>query len=247
MSEDLNKENNEVVNDNTSMEPAPPAETPAVESVEATEESKTVEVPKEVLSQLLERIEASETLNKQLVESEKNRSDEMAVMRQKLSEMSKDQIPFAETVKDHVLRLRVVDGKPVIGFHNKSKMPNRTKYVYQEVDPNDKTQVNEYIDVLLLGEKEPRKMLYLEEFMSSDDVIECKIIETKKEQKEISHGVVDKIAYNHGDYSSSLAGYKVPVKTLYDVITHKVELPEGFYPESGERQIEVSEYVVNPN
>jgi len=74
--------------------------------------------------------------------------------------------------------------------------------------------------------KKIRDVDYLE-FLRKAKTVEVKIIDQKVEQKEISHGLVEKKNVQYDKYRSVGTGVHVPLEEIIQEVTVTVETPEG--------------------
>lgn len=135
-------------------------------------------------------------------------------------------------VKERTVRLKLVDGKPVIGFANKGT-DTRPVYVYKAPNPQDPRNDILFIDVLTLGAKEPVKMVYAE-FITDMETLEVKVKNIKEEHWTIEQGQVVKREVRP-DFSIVETDYIVPVEVkgvhrtyIVDFKDKELEVDEAF-------------------
>jgi hypothetical protein len=129
--------------------------------------------------------------------------------------------------------VRFISNKPVIGFANKG-VESRPTFVYKAPNPSDPKESIEFVDVILLGDKEPIKVPYLD-FLRDSDRRQCTVLETKEEPWEIEQGSVRQKSIV--DYSSIETDIIVPV-LITGVARSFVVLIDG-------NRVEINEKYVN--
>lgn len=225
--EDNTKNEEDVIKDEE-QEQAPPA------PKQTPKEDKEITVNASQLKALLDQNEA---LMKKITEVEENRAsteETIEMLKSRVSELGRDALPFAEEVKNKTLRLQMWNDMPIVGLVNKSVNKKKVQYVFKEVDPVLPTKINDMVEVLVLGETDPVKMLY-SDFIEADSAT-FDIVSTEKRPVETIQGSVNKTDYD--DWSSRDAGYKVNVKVITEDIYHTVKGEDG-------KEFTVHETIIN--
>lgn len=136
--------------------------------------------------------------------------------------------------KEHTVKLKFVDGKPVIGFANRGSEKSPV-YVYEKPDPNNPKERIGFVDIILKGVKEPMPVVYTE-FLAEADVEVCKILKIEKEDASEQQGMVAGVEVK--DYRMEETGVQVPVLIEKQRYTYTVELPDG-------KSLDIDEEYVN--
>lgn len=172
------------------------------------------------------KIEVSETDLKELIEQNKALVDENKGLNERITAIETGVPPVLQKVKERTCRLRVVDGKVVLGWTDKK--------VYSEYS-KDRREDMLYIDLLLQGASKPKKMEYLN-FLNNSERIIVKIIKVDDEPIEKVDSFVNKKEYN-GDFGMNETDVRVPVEVNSVHKTYTVELPDGSHEEIDEEFI----------
>ncbi len=142
-------------------------------------------------------------------------------------------------ITEKVASVRVVDGKIVTGYVNHSKLKDGRRFVYQIPDPTNPKEKIDMIDLVLMGEDEPKTMQYLD-FINGSDKIQCKIksIQAQEKSNEDTAEYVKKAVY--GDWSRTVTDIDVPLLDEWVERTYTLENPETKEP------FEVRDLFINP-
>jgi len=141
-------------------------------------------------------------------------------------------------VTERIVTLRVYNGDAVIGYVNKSDRPDGRRFVYQEQDPTNPKEKIDYIDIILSKSEEPVKVQYLD-FLNTTDKVACKVLAEKREEKETTHGVTEKIVFS-GE-TRKQTGIIVPLEVAWVERVFTLKLPEDL----GGKEVKVNELFVN--
>ena len=142
-----------------------------------------------------------------------------------LMQQSQDTAPriIRKGVTERKLRLRFVDGNPVIGYENRGteKSP---RFVYEAPDPQNPKESKLYVNLIVKDVKDPIRVSY-NEFLNEGESIECKIIKQEQQEKTEEHGMVRRKEVD--GYSMLETDVLVPMEVTSVSRTYTVELPSG--------------------
>lgn len=128
-------------------------------------------------------------------------------------------------VREHKARVTFIDGKPVVGFVNKGT-DRQPLFVYEEVNPLNKSETILYVDVLLHGVKEAYKIKYAD-LMRNAQREECLIKSFKEEDWENIQGKVEESRLEGDDFTRSGTGRIVPIGATGKTRLYTMVLPNG--------------------
>lgn len=144
---------------------------------------------------------------------------------QRLNDLEQGKRPVLHKATEHTVRLRKVDGHVVLGYENRHPNPAKSLYVYDEWSDVEKEKI-QFVNLILDGVKEPKKMRYVD-FLNESERVDAKII--KKHEMDlppIIQGYVNKREFD-GKYGMIEKDYLVPVEIHMKQYTYDVELTDG--------------------
>lgn len=148
---------------------------------------------------------------------------------ERVKRLEQGEAPVLQRVKEHIVRLRRVEDKYVVGFTDP----------YQKKD-KDTGKSETYWDILLStleeGAKPVKKTVVYTEFLNKAERVECKIVERKVSIHEELQGYVE-VKRVEG-FKTINTGVKVPVLITTPAYEFVVTLPDG-------RNVTVDQKVAN--
>lgn len=192
------------------------------------EKNKIVEseVAEETLNEKVEpaknkKIEVEEGLLRELIQSNKELKAEV----DKLSSNAVVNTPqVRKKTKDKVFKIRKWNGKIVVGYENVGT-ENRPIYVYRVYDEQARKEV-EYVNLLLLGEKEPVKKINYINFLRDAETISVKEVSRQEKEEIKEYGMIPKKEMAENGYGMYETMVMVPVEVTEKIYTITVQLPE---------------------
>lgn len=142
-------------------------------------------------------------------------------------------------VTERKVRLRIVDGKAVVGYKNRGT-DGKPLYIVEKVDPNDKNSRLLFV-TLILEDKTELEVDY-NEFLRETTSVEALVKETVEKEWTIEQGTVRQKMVE--EYSMIETDVVVPVEIVGKIRTFKVAVPETS-PEFKERELTIHENYVN--
>lgn len=177
-----------------------------------------MEIPDAELKELLASVKAlTETVSKQseTIDSLKKTVGDGTPPRRVLKEITERKVS-----------LRRIDGKAVIGFRNRGSK-DRPQYVYDRINPQNKDERLQFVDILLQGMTEPSQAIPVNynEFLIDSERVVCLVKYKKETPWKMEQGVTKSKEVD--GYSMVELDYDIPIDVIGVATTYTVELPEG--------------------
>jgi hypothetical protein len=168
-----------------------------------------------------------------------------------MNSVNNDQAPGRKRIReikddaDRTVRLRFIDGMPVVGFKNRGT-EHRPLYIYEVPDPLHKGQTLLKVDIVLRDGKgtEVEETVDYKEFIEQADSVECKVVKIDRtpvildEQGYVVKKEVD-------GYSTMEKDEEVDLIVTGEESNYIVSLPKQYADSFPNGKVEVNERYIN--
>lgn len=192
-----------------------------------TKKTTAEETKNEAVENTGDSVDISKDDLKELIVSNRELRQSNADLKGRIDKIESGEPQVLEAVRKNTARVRVMDGKYVLGWTKKG--------TYEERDPHTHEMVA-YRDLILEGVDKPKKVNNIE-FLNNTEAVNAEIVDVKTEPIEVNQGFTDQKQFD--GHVMKETGSVVPLKVKGEHSVYTLKTPDGHELELDEQYINV--------